>query len=462
MLPFVGPSYQLATRKASVQRSVNLFLVGMETPSKAPFILQSVPGLVQFAAMGAAVRGMFEAAGRCFVVAGNTLYELNSAGVKTARGVLSSSSGPVDFAWGRTQLVVVDGANGYVLTLATNAFGAITDADWLGSDRVAYLDGYFIFAQPGSDVFYISAIDDATNLDSLDFARAEASPDTIVSHAVNHREVWFVGEKTTEVWFDSGAADFPLSRNSAAMLDVGCVATHSLRQVDNALIWIGRDANGSGLVYRSMGYQAARISTLAVEQALQASTDLSSAVAYVYQSNGQTFWCVNAPGITSTWCYEIASQAWHERCDLDALGQFAVHRANYHAFAFGYHLVGCDSGVVYRMDPTFNLFGEDPIKRSRISPNDVSPSRDRIYFRRFTLDCVTGGAGSSITSVPAELSWSDNGGMTWGNPVSRSIGLTGEYLPRVEWTQLGCGRDRVWRVDCSANAPFSIIEGMAE
>jgi hypothetical protein len=77
MLPFVGPSYQLSTRKASVQRSVNLYLTGMETVSKAQFILQSVPGLVLFSALGAEIRGMFEAANRCFVVAGSTLYELS-------------------------------------------------------------------------------------------------------------------------------------------------------------------------------------------------------------------------------------------------------------------------------------------------------------------------------------------------------------------------------------------------
>jgi hypothetical protein len=45
-VPFVGPSATLATRKADVQRSVNMHLVGMETPGKAPFFLQGIPGLI--------------------------------------------------------------------------------------------------------------------------------------------------------------------------------------------------------------------------------------------------------------------------------------------------------------------------------------------------------------------------------------------------------------------------------
>lgn len=457
MLPFVGPSYALANRKASVQRSVNLYLLGMETPSKAPFIMQAVPGLTLFASLGAEIRGTFEAAGRSFFVAGSTLYEISSSGASTARGTLSTSTGPVDFAWGTTQLVIVDGPNGYVLTLASNTFGQITAAGWLGSDRVAYLDGYFIFVDPDTQVFYISAIDDATNLDALDFASAESSPDNIVAHIVDHREVWFLGEQTVEVWFDAGSADFPFARNNGGMMEVGCVACFSAQKIDNGLMWIGKDRNGSGIVYRSNGYQPMRVSTIAVEEALQASTDLSASVAYVYQQDGQTFYCINAPGVNSTWVYEVASGAWHERCDVDN-GDLIAHRVTCHSFNFNKHLVGDADGFVYYMDKTVNTFNGDVRKCIRISPNDVNPSRDRLQYNEFVLDCETGFAGPGISPV-CELSWSDDGGITFGNPVQRSVGQIGQYFPRLLWQRLGMARDRVWKLEFSDNAPFAIVNG---
>jgi hypothetical protein len=460
MLPFVGPSYALATRKASVQRSVNLYLTGMETLSKAQFILQSVPGLVLFSALGSEIRGMFEAANRCFVVSGSTLYELNSAGAATNRGSLGTVTGPVDFAWGTTQLVIVDGPNGYVFSLTSGTFTQITSGGWLGSDRVAYLDGYFVFADPATQTFYISAIDDASNLDLLDFASAEGTPDTIVAHLQNQREIWFLGELTTEVWFDSGGVDFPFARNQGASLEIGCIATFSAQKMDNSIFWIGRDRNGSGIVYRSNGYQAQRVSTIAVEEALQASSSLSDAWAYVYQSNGQSFYCINAPGLAATWVYEVATGAWHERCDLDASGEFKSHLATCHAFALGRHLVGDSVGNVYRMDSTVNTFNGATLKRTRISPNDVTPQRDRVFYRDFVLDCSTGLAGQGVTAT-VNLSCSDNGGFTYGNPISRSAGLTGEYLSRVKWERLGAARDRVWRIDFTDNVPFSIIAGDA-
>lgn len=458
MIPFVGPSYSLATRKASVQRSVNLYLLGMETPSKVPFILQAVPGLSLFAYLGAEIRGAYEAAGRCFVAAGAVLYEVYADGTFVSRGGLQSATGPVEMAWGTTQLVLVDGANGYVLSLDSNSFAQIASPAWLGSYRVAYLDGYFIFVDPGTQRFYCSAIDDATNLDALDFASAESSPDNIVAHLVAHREIWFLGDVTTEVWFNVGGSDFPFSRNQGAILEVGCIATFSAQKIDSGLMWLGRDNNGSGIVYQSNGYQAVRVSTIAVEEALQASGDLSQASAYVYQQDGQTFYAINAPGVPSTWVYEASTGAWHERCDLDANGDFAALRVSNHVFALGLHLMGDASGKLYRLDKTLNTFDGDVRKCTRISPNDATPALDRVAYHEFALDCSTGLAAQGVNPV-AELSWSDNGGMTFGNPVQRSIGAVGEYFARVVWQRLGMARDRVWRLDFTDDAPFSIING---
>ena len=130
-------AYQLATRKASVQRSVNLYLVGMETPSKAQFILQSVPGLDLIDTLPNPIRGMYVAQNRLFVVSGSELYEVYSTGSDTLRGVIAGSGGPVDFAEGLFQLAIVDGISGYALELSTNVLTQITDPGWLGSNRVS-------------------------------------------------------------------------------------------------------------------------------------------------------------------------------------------------------------------------------------------------------------------------------------------------------------------------------------
>jgi Phage stabilisation protein len=460
-VPIVGPSYTLATRKADIQRSVNMHLVGMESPGKEPFIMDSIPGLTLFASLGSAIRGAISVEGRCFVVAGSTLYEVSSAGTATSKGSLSTSTGVVSMAYGISQLVLVDGPNGYVLTLATNVFAQITSAGFYGSVRVRFLDNYFLFVHPNTQQFYISAINNAASDDPLDFASAESSPDNLITLEVDHSEIWLFGEGTTEVWLDYGAADFPFQRNRGASIEIGCQAANSVQKLDNSVFWIGQDINGSGIVFRSQGFQAQRISTQAVEQAIQASTDLSSAVAYTYQDRGLSFYCINAPGLTSTWCYEVSTGSWHERCDLDTNGNFTQHRAQNYVFAFGKRLLGGSDGNVYELSRTTYTNYLDPLVRLRVTPHDAIPGRLLQFFSAFYLDCTTGEAALGVTPF-VELSWSKDSGASWSNPIMRSLGLTGQRYARLLWTLLGSGRDRVWRIRFSGNAPFSIVDGAAD
>ena len=182
-LKAIGPSYMLADRKSAVQRAVNLYMSSVEGLGEdKQVVLESAPGLVRLVDIGGTIRGSYNAGGRWFVVAGAVLYEVTAAGVTTARGELKTNAGFVSMKHGRDQLVIVDGINGYVFALNTNTFSQITDSDWRGSGSVDELDGYFIFAAPETDQFYISAIDDGASLDGLDFSSADTSPDKIVTH----------------------------------------------------------------------------------------------------------------------------------------------------------------------------------------------------------------------------------------------------------------------------------------
>src|SRR4051812_44760723 len=105
-----------------------------------------------------------------FVVVEDTLYSVAPDGTRTSRGILHTRRGHVGMKIGLTQLVIVDGANGYVYDLLSSTFTEITADGWLGSNTVEYLDGYFTFIDPGTQTFYISQLENATALDALEFA----------------------------------------------------------------------------------------------------------------------------------------------------------------------------------------------------------------------------------------------------------------------------------------------------
>lgn len=446
--PFVqaaGPSYYLADRKAAIQRAVNCYPEKLDGDR---WRMVGTPGTVELVALADETRGAEVADGRMFFVVGSTLYEVATDGTATDRGTLSTGSGRVGMASNRTQLCIVDGSNLYVFTFSTNTLTTVSSTAWLGSNEVVEIDGYFVFVDPGTDQFYLSAIDDGTSLDALDFSSADSGPDDIVTHKASHRQLWLFGEQTTEIWINSGGADFPFARYGSYTLDVGCVGQWAACNAADTVVWIGKTKRGQGIVYMANGNQPQRISTVAVEQALAESTDLSAATMWAYQVEGHEFIGINAPGVDTTWVYDAAVDQWHERGEWNA-GWDQLRCSHVVSFG-GEHYAGDEFGEIVRFDTsTYDLNGR-VLVRERTWPHLVHPSMEPVSYRGLELSATTG-YGGSIT-----LEISNDGGYNFGPPLQRSLGATGRWLQRVRWNALGSARNRVFRLRQSSAVPFGI------
>jgi hypothetical protein len=226
-----------------------------------------------------------------------------------------------------TQIFIAANGPSYIYNEVTDVFGLITDPDFPGAVTVGYIDGYFVFNEPNSQKIWVTALLEGTSIDPLEFASAEGSPDGVVSVFVDHREVWVFGTNSTEVWYDAGNLDFPLTRIQGAFNEIGCAAPYSVAKMDNQIYWLGKDARGQGVVYRAAGYIGQRISTHAIEWQLQEYENMSDAVGYTYQQDGHSFYVLNFPSANTTWVYDVATGAWHERAAFSN-GLLNRHRGN--------------------------------------------------------------------------------------------------------------------------------------
>jgi hypothetical protein len=412
-------------------------------------ILESAPGLASLVTMPAAVRGMIVARGVWYVVAGNTLYTL-SGSTYTSIGTLTTSVGYVSMKETRDQLVIVDGPNGYVYSLISLTFRQITDSDWLGSEWVEEIDGYAVFVDPGTDQFYLSTIDDASDMDALDFSSADSQPDTIITHRVVRRELLLMGSRSIETWVNSGDADFPLTRYNSTPIDVGVVGKRAAVNAADTLYFVGVTGRGAAYVYELQGHQPVRISTQAVEESLGASTDLTECSMWTYQAEGSEFIGINAPGMPTTWVFDAATRKWHERCDLVS-GVFAASRVDQVIYFEGQHYANAGA-VIYRLSRSIYTVGSDPLVRERTWPHLIRPNLEPVSYRGIELACTTGFDGAS-GRIALEIS--NDGGYLFGPALIRSLGAVGRRMQRVRWWFLGTSRDRVFRVRVSDPVPVS-------
>jgi hypothetical protein len=463
-IPFVGPSYVYNSVNYDAQRSLNMFPVASDVETSKDIIAMApTPGLKLFKTLPAGrIRGGIKAKRRVFFVAASKLYELYADKTFIERGTLDTSSGRVSMAHNGQQVMLVDGPNGYVFNLVTLNFTKITSPGWRGARTVAYVDGYFLMSQPESGIYYITQLYDGTSLDSLDFASAEGSPDDIVAVEEVHKEVWLFGEDSVEVVFNSGAADFPFTRIQGAFIQYGCVAPYSVAKTANTVFWLGRDEEGEGIVWMAEGYQPRRISTYAVEQAIQSYGSMADATGHTYQENGVYFYCLSFPTANTTWVYDINLGQWHERAYFKD-GAYSRHRADCHVLGFGLHLVGdYENGNIYEQSQKYQDDDGQEIRRERTLPHIADNQElEPIIFDRFQLDMQTGIGAATGQSHDVDpkimLQWSDDGGRTFGNEHWESVGKMGEYKHRVAWRRLGRARDRVFRIAFTARAPLFVI-----
>ena len=487
--PILGSSYVVRSVNAADNRMVNLFPEIIPEGGKEPAFLNRAPGLKLLNTVGTGpIRGLWAFSpndGIGFVVSGTQLYKINNSYTATLIGTVAGT-GPVSLADNGTQLFIAANGPSYIYNNTTNAFGQITDPDFPGAVTVAYLDGYFVFNEPNSQKLWITTLLDGTSIDPLDFASTEGSPDGLLAVVSNFREIWAFGTNSIEVWFDSGATDFPLQRIQGAFNELGCAAPYSIAKMDNGLFWLGRDRRGQGIVYRANGYTGQRISTHAVEWQIQQYTDMSDAIGYTYQQDGHSFYVLVFPTANTTWVYDVATQAWHERAGF-VDGAFTRHRGNCQMAFNNKILIGdFENGNVYAFDLTDYSdnggiqkwlrtwralpTGQNNLKRTAqhslqldiesgvglngsmiaetiylLTENDeylIAENDDYLIADQQTV--VTQGSDPQVM-----LRWSDDGGHTWSNEHWSPIGKIGEYYKRVFWRRLGMTlklRDRVYEI----------------
>lgn len=364
---FIGPSNSSLSYKYDYERTINFYYEasGAGTP-KSKFAMLGTPGLrLRWNLAQSPIRQLFFQDGRMFCVAGAAFYELFANYSSTLHGSVARGFEPVSICSNGSdgnQLFIVSGGLGYIFDLLTDTLTQITDPDFPTDAKMgAFLDGYFLVLQAGTDKFYLSDLEDGTAWNGVDVGQSNQSSDITQALIVDHREIWLFGSQTTGVWYNNGDPSFPFVPISGVFIQQGIAAPFTAQSLDNSVFWLGGNEQGAGIAYRASQFTPQRISTHAVEWAWQQYPRIDDAIAWVYQDDGHSFYVIWFPTGETTWVYDVtASQqmgqnVWHERAHWNPqLTEWQPHVARCHAYAFGKHFVGDRrSGGIYEQSLTF-------------------------------------------------------------------------------------------------------------
>lgn len=351
--------------------------------------------------------------------------------------------------------IVVSG--GSVISVTITAIGI----DYVIGDQLSASNANL--GGTGSGFSYAVDSISGDGFDPLDIASKVGSPDPIVTLGVMHSEIWLIGQLTTEIWYNAGAADFTFQRLPGTFIEHGCIALYSFAKHDLTVFWLSQDREGQGIVIMGENYKAYRISTHAIEYAIASYSTISDAIGYVYQQEGHVFYVLTFPTANKTWVYDKAAQLWHERNSLDPVnGYLNRHISNTSANAYGKNVVGdYQNGNLYAFNLNTYTDNGNPIPRIRSFPH-ILDDDNRILYKSFTADIECGNDTNGADNPHVSLRWSDNRGKSYGNRIEQSLGQTGQYLTSVQYNRLGYARDRVfelsWTVDAKTALQGAFIE----
>jgi hypothetical protein len=468
-------SYESASKKFSAQRCINLYHVVAEAQSLNDSALFFTPGIVALSDLGDyPSRGSHTMDGVEYNVNETSLYSIDENGDETEIGTIAGSA-RCSFADNGDKLcIVVPGGNAYVYVASTDTLSQITDPDYQTADTVSYNRGFYIFTQSDGEYWFISALNDPTDIDALDYDAAEVDPDLIVAGFSSYDEVYIFGQWTIQAFRYIGGADFPYENITGGTLEKGLHAKYSPIMRDSRIYFIGGGINEQSSIYRTSGFDnPEKISTDAIDTQIQkfTTTEISNAFSFAYSIRGYQFVGFTFQSTTidsKTFVYNLtASKLLGRHIWLEQQTGTTDNYWDVASIDFVYNkllITRLSDGQIGYLDVDTATEFSDEISRIKTLPPISSQNEPfSISKMQLTVDSGQGTISGQGSDPKVILDWSDDGARTWSNEVWRSIGKIGKYKKGTVWNRLGrASFNRVFRIKMTDPVITSFIKMEAD
>lgn len=471
-IPINGPAYDSDVPNHQGQKCINWYLEtdpnNPPSPSRNQWILRPTPGITEVVDMGDFNAGrntcLFKDV--AYFIQDNAFGYLEEDGTPSYIDFLSSTTTHVSMAVGQDGILMADGSHAYFWNGTTNVFSQVTDGD-LPANPIwsAWIGGYYILIFADSATYYYST--SGTAWDALDFNTANVTSDNLIAAIGDHEELFLFGTESTEVHVLTGDANAPLSRRLGTASTKGCKSAATVVPLDNSIYWLACDRNGNSFVCMLDGYNPQIVSTAAISKQIDSYETITDAFAYSHRVGIHEFYVLTFPTAQKTWVYDTATGQWHERSSQITIGPTdadydpiqKAHRVRSHAFAYNTHwALDHYSGAIAKYENDVATEFELPILRQRrtsplvsdwtnmiMAPKGAEHDNKLHSYYNLVLEMEPGiGLSTGQGSDPqVTLSLSRDGGFTWEEQGSRSMGAMGVYDQQIRWNILGQARGLV-------------------
>ena len=440
-----------------------------------------------------------------YAVFGHTLYLVRQDGTAVNIAEIGTSNSECrmvetgGYNDAHPHLVIVDGLNCYAVDVTVPVASQRTDfrtielpvrpgdsTSRVRPTHVAYLFGYLICNDEGTDAYYTSVqypfetltsggqIDyDIWRLASTDntgfITFSEWCPDNTVALCSNGSRLWTFGPRSWQSWSFNDDKNNPFSSPDNAAGNIGIKAVRSLAMLGQTVLWLGSSDIGEDAVYMISEGAPRRVSTGDLERELSTMVNPENAYASIWQEHRHVFYSLTFEDSKVTYVYDVTEDKWHRRASYDANNDLSFWRYSHATFAYNRTMVAAGNALCYVAEDAYTEHDGRPILKMRrggcLTSNDqpffidsaeivCNNGQHSIGFRTMGGEAVHEQVPDDFNPrIAVRYSWD---GSTWSDYEDCYLGKAGDY----EWTttvwHLGFGKFFTMEISTTEPIPFAI------
>lgn len=408
------------------------------------------PGLVELCDLGtsSAVDGLFwwEAENIVLAVSDGDCFKITAtdgtfAGL-TMTGTDFETGARVTWADFKTAIYAANG--GKIKKISTTELIDTADADApTAVTHVAFLDRYLLANETGTYRCHYSDVN-APDDWSATWVSKEAQFDSLQAIAVADLELYLVGEKTLEVWFNDGST--PFTRSSQGFVQRGTIAPNSFTRCDADATFYWLDNNRH--VVKLQGRTPVPVS-LMMTKYIQDFTAVTDATGDYIELAGRPYYVLSFPTESKCLVYDLTRGNWYRWAYWDS--GMATHdrfRGNCFCVAPGWNmtLVGDRAnGKVYKFSTTTYTDDDDYISSLiRTAHYNHGTEAKRKHCNGLYVRLKRTSVVSTDITPDIVVRYRDNGATTWKSDRTITLQQVGNTEFRGKLTRLGSYYSRQW------------------
>lgn len=372
-----------------------------------------------------------------FGVFGSKLIRLSSNFGYNIVGELETTRGQVYISENQAgQLAVVDGSNLYVYNYNAGTF-QIVPLDF-HPIYITYQDTFLILTGD-NHVFQLSDSNDALVYNPLARNTMQSEADTIQAAIAVGRQLWIIGKKTTDLWYNQGQPIFPYVRSNSVSVRYGCVNRATIAQGflgDQGFIaWLAVNEEYTPKIVFTAGNQVQSVSTEGLDFILSNLTAPEDSYAFMFSEDAHIIYQIVFPTDNFSFAYDFTAQKIYnvtDKCFNAHIAKQAILANN------NLYFISINDSKIYRFGTEITTQEDEIIPRVRTCPHYRLPDAKRFKVRNISL---TMEQGESDLESKIELRASNNGGYSFGNALSMPMMPIGHKANRFVFSHLGSSND---------------------